>query len=63
MDVDIDFGHCEEKMLCDGYYHIVFAHPEALISSKYGRELLLNETYQENVVAIVIGEVHCLVEW
>ena len=39
MNVDIDFGQCEEKRLRDGHYHIVFAHPETLISSKYGREL------------------------
>ena len=62
MDIDIDFGHCEEKMLCDGYYHIVFAHPEALVSSKYGWELLLSETYQDNV-AIGMDEAHCIVEW
>ena len=42
MDVDIDFGQCEEKRLRDGHYHIAFAHPETLISSKYERELLQN---------------------
>jgi superfamily II DNA helicase RecQ len=62
-DVDIDFGHCEEKRVQDGYYHIVFAHPEALISSSYGRGLLLSKTYQDNVVAIVVDEAHCIVEW
>ncbi len=25
IDVDIDFGQCEEKRLQDGYYHIVFS--------------------------------------
>ena len=63
MDVDIDFGQCEEKRLRDGHYHIVFAHPETMISSKYGRELLLSKTYQENVVALVVDEAHCIVEW
>ena len=62
MDVDIDFGQCEEKRLRDGHYHIVFAHPETLISSKYGRELLLSKTYQESVVALVVDEAHCIVE-
>ena len=38
--VDIDFLLCEKEKLRDGYYHIVFAHPETLISSKYGRDLL-----------------------
>ena len=51
------------KKLRDGQYQIVFAHPEALISSKYGQELLLSQTYSENVVAIVVDEAHCIMEW
>ena len=51
------------KMLRDGHYHIVFAHPETLISSKYGRELLLSDKYQEHVVAIVVDQAHCIVDW
>lgn len=62
-NVDIDFRLCEKKKLRDGHYQIVFAHPEALISSKYGRELLLSQTYLENVVAIVVDEAHCIVDW
>ena len=61
--VDIDFWLCEEIKLRNGHYHIVFAHPESLISSNYGRKLLLSELYQENVVAIVIDEAHCIVDW
>ena len=59
---EINFSHCEEKRLHNGHYQIVFAHPETLISSKYGHNLLLSKTYQENVVAIVIDEAHCIVE-
>ncbi|CAB3996160.1 Hypothetical predicted protein [Paramuricea clavata] len=33
------------------------------ISSKYGRNLLLSKTYQGNVLAIVIDEAHCIVDW
>ena len=61
--VDVDFCLCEEKSLRDGRYQIVFAHPETLISSTYGRDLLLSEKYRENVVAIVIDEAHCIVDW
>ena len=61
--VDVDFSQCEENKLREGYYHIVFAHPETLISSKYGRELLLSKQYQENLVAIVVDEAHCIIEW
>ena len=58
--VDVDFSQCEEK-LRDGHYHIVFAHPETLISSKYGQELLLSEQYQQNLVAMAIDEAHCII--
>ncbi|CAB4011533.1 Hypothetical predicted protein [Paramuricea clavata] len=62
-NADIDFCLCETRKLCGGRYHIVFAYPETLISSKYGWELLLSQQYQENVVGIVIDEVHCIVDW
>lgn len=62
-NVEIDFSLCEERKLRDGHYQIVFAHPEALISSKFGRNLLLSEACQENVVSIAIDETHCIVEW
>ena len=61
--VDIDFWLCEDQKLRDGYYHIVLAHPETLISSKYGRDLLLSEKYTNNVVAIVVDEAHCILDW
>ena len=62
-EVDIDFSQCEEEKLRDRHYHIVFAHLETLISSKYGQELLLSKQYQESLVAIVIDEAHCIIEW
>ena len=62
-DVKIDFCLCQEKKLHDGDYQIVFAHPESLISSKYGRDLLLSAKYQDNVVSIVIDEAHCIIDW
>ena len=62
-EVDINFCLCEENTYANlRYYHIVFSHPEALISSRNGRELL-SEKYQRNVVAIVVDEAHCIVEW
>ncbi len=56
----IDFRLCEEAKLRAGHYHLVFAHPEFLISTKYGRELLLSENDQKIVVGIVIDEAHCI---
>ena len=38
-------------------------HTESFISTKYGRELLTTKTYQDNVVAIVIDEAHCILDW
>ncbi len=61
--VDVDFHHCEEDKLRNGRYHIVFTHPESFISTKYGRELLTTKIYQDNVVAIVIDEAHCILDW
>ena len=62
-DVEIDLCLCQEKKLRDGDYQIVFAHPESLISSNYGRDLLLSAKYQDNVVSIVIDEAHCIIDW
>ena len=62
-NIQIDFSLRMRNGLRNGYYHIVFAHPESLISSKYGRDLLLSKTYKENVVAIVVDEAHCILDW
>ena len=59
-NVDIDFSLCQKNKLCDSRYHIAFAHPETLISSQFGRELLLSEKYQGRVLAIVVDEAHCI---
>ncbi len=61
--LECDLRLCDEDKLHAGYYHIVFAHPESFISCKYGRDLLQSQTYQRNVVAIVIDEAHCILEW
>ena len=60
---ECDFGLCEEQKLRNGRYHIVFSHPETFISSEYGRKLLLTKVYRDNVVAIVIDEAHCILDW
>ena len=52
-NIELDFSLCEEEKLQNGLYNIVFAHPE----------LLSTKTYDENVVAIVIDEAHCMLDW
>ena len=60
---DCDFRLCEKDQLESGQYHIVFAHPESLISTRFGRSLILSEIYQKRVVSIVVDEAHCILDW
>ena len=60
---DCDLRLCEQDRLLKGQYHIVFAHPESIISTKFGRGLILSKTYKERVVCIVIDEAHCILDW
>ena len=61
-EFDVD-KHGKKEELASGYYNILFAHPEAFISCKFGRELPNSPRYQTNVCAIVIDEAHCILEW
>ena len=47
--------------ILNGQCSIVFAHPEALLSK--GRKLMTSKVYQDNVVACVIDEAHCVEIW
>ena len=46
----------------NGNTSIVFAHPEALLS-KEGRELMGSKVFQDNVVACIVDEAHCVELW
>ena len=44
--------------------NIVYCHPEAVICpSKDIKALLLGDVYQQKVVACIVDEAHCVVEW
>ena len=58
-----DFRLCEKDQLESGQYHIVFAHPESLISTRFGRSLILSEISQKRIVSIVVDEAHCILDW
>ena len=60
---DIDNNMCQKQKLESGHYNLLFSHPEAFISCKYGRELMLGKVYQKNVCAVVVDEAHCILEW
>ena len=48
--------------ILNGQCSIVFAHPEALLSEE-GQGLMASKVYQDNVVACVIDEAHCVEIW
>ena len=50
---DLDDSICEKSDLERGGYNILFSHPEALVSCKYVRSLMLNKIYQDNVCTVV----------
>lgn len=37
--------------------------PEGLLSNNCWRDVLLSREYQENLVAVVIDEAHCVKKW
>lgn len=53
----------KKEQLVSGYYNLLFAHPGALISTKFRRELIYSALYQQHVCAVVIDEAHCILEW
>ena len=62
-DTTLDLCDANSALLKEAKYSILFAHPEACLSCKEGREMLQSEPYQRTVQAIVIDEAHCILEW
>ena len=57
-------GDCKsEEDVCNGVYQLVFLSPEALLTNDTWRDMLLSPVYQENLVAVVIDEAHCVKKW
>ena len=44
-------------------FKIIFAHPEAFISCREGRRILMSNSFQQRIVASVIDEAHLVEEW
>ena len=51
------------KLLERGQYSLVFGHPEAIISSSEGFQLMQSVHYLKNVQVVVVDEAHCILEW
>jgi len=46
-----------------GQSQILFISPESLLRNAQWRGTLLSDVYQENVVALVVDEAHCVIKW
>ena len=46
-----------------GCYQLVYITPEALVNNTTYRNMLLESVWQENLIAYVIDEAHCIKTW
>ena len=53
----------DEEEVCEGKYLLVFISLESLLMDPTWRNMLLSPIYQENLVALVIDEAHCVNKW
>lgn len=51
------------KRVIQGEFEVVFAHPEALLNTAGGKQLLSDENFIEKVGAVVIDECHIVETW
>jgi ATP-dependent DNA helicase RecQ len=49
--------------IVESHYQLVFISPEAMLTSMKWRRMLLTDVYQENLVALIIDEAHCVKKW
>ena len=61
--VDLAMDDDSRENLAGENFKVVFAHPEAFISCKEGRRMLMSNIFQERIVACVIDEAHLVEEW
>jgi superfamily II DNA helicase RecQ len=52
-----------ENVVCDGKYQLVYLSPEALLTNMTWRDMLQSPVYQQNLVALVVDEAHCVKKW
>ena len=46
-----------------GKFQLLYISPESLLNNPQWREMLLQKVYQQNVVAFVVDEAHCITMW
>lgn len=52
-----------ETKVCNGEYQLVYLSPEALLTNETWRDMLGSDVYQQNLVALVVDEAHCVKKW
>ena len=52
-----------EADITEGKYQLVFFSPEALLCEERWLDMLMSPLYQENLVAFVVDEAHCVKKW
>ena len=46
-----------------GKIQLLFISPESLLNNPQWREMLISPVYQTNLVALVVDEAHCIIQW
>ena len=60
-DGQLELVNISMEAILQGKYNLIYAHPEALISTVKGRDLLLK--LRDRVVCIAVDEAHMIFEW
>ena len=52
-----------ETEVCNGRFQLVYFSPEALLTNPTWWDMLQSPVYQNNLVAFVVDEAHCVKKW
>ena len=47
----------------EGEVQLLYISPESILRNLQWRKMLLSDTYQANLVAVVVDEAHCIAQW
>ena len=53
----------EIEDIFQGCYNVLFASPESLLTVPLWRDMLSSNTYQKNVIGLIVDEAHCVHMW
>ena len=59
----LDKTNIDDSRLKSAGYDFIFTHPEACLSTKQGVALFQSDAYKRAVLAVVVDEAHCILEW